>query len=161
MFCRHESGTPDKTVSDLSHVSQQALGVQTWQNIKKPGPGSCAPCSKPHCMPAEVCLGTEAQETCKTCSVDLFSEKLPRWLKSKLVLLTSVLFVPFLLAGAAGVLHPQSFLHNVLVCSGVAHTGVKCSFAFLSLLEVSPFFYMLTVCQPCLPAQHTCRLCEQ
>lgn len=61
-------------------------------------------------------------------------------IKEVFVLLTSVVSVPFLLAGAAGVLHPQSFLHNVFMCSGVAHTGVKCSFAFLPLLEVSPSF---------------------
>lgn len=61
-------------------------------------------------------------------------------IKEVFVLLTSVLSVPFLLAGAAGVLHPQSFLHNVFMCSGVAHAGVKCPFAFLSLLEVSPSF---------------------
>lgn len=60
-------------------------------------------------------------------------------IKEKFVLLTSVISVPFLLAGAAGVLHPQSFLHNVFMCSGVAHTGIECSFAFLSLMEVSPF----------------------
>ncbi|KAL2305918.1 hypothetical protein Nmel_003812 [Mimus melanotis] len=57
--------------------------------------------------------------------------------KEVFVLLTPVISVPFLLAGAAGVLHPQSFLHHVFMCSGVAHTGVECSFAFLSLMEVN------------------------